>query len=174
MKRDGWKEGPIGSWRREARLNFKPYLLIFVKEAIHRGPAETVVDSVSLCASAQKYQHEDSLPNGDIPESLHRNQKWKQLNTLEARRRDRTAKLQEYFATQLHKLLDVWSLFFLLSTWANSLPSHKFQGFSLAMERPLNSTPFPNQCQASGLHHIAGGPRVLLFSQALSSTTANL
>jgi len=70
MKRDGWKEGPIGSWRREARLNFKPYLLIFVKQAIHRGPAETVVDSVSLCASAQKYRHEDSLPNGDVPESL--------------------------------------------------------------------------------------------------------
>ena len=92
--------------------------------------------------------------------SFHRNQKWKQLNTPDIRRRDRATKLHEYFATQLNKLLDVWSFFFFfpLSTWADSLPSHKFQGFSLAVERPLNSTPFPNQCQASGLHHIAGGP----------------
>lgn len=41
-----------------------------MRQAIHRGPAETVVDSVSLCASARKYRHEDSLPNGDIPEPL--------------------------------------------------------------------------------------------------------
>lgn len=47
--------------------------------------------------------------------SFHRNQKWKQLNTPDIRRRDRAAKLQEYFATQLHKLLDVWSFFFFFS-----------------------------------------------------------
>lgn len=176
MKRDGWKEGPIGSWRREARLNFKPYLLIFVKQAIHRGPAETVVDSVSLCASAQKYRHEDSLPNGDVPESLSpQKSKVKTAQYAGGKEEGQNSKASGIVCNTVTQAIGRLISFFFLSTWANSLPSHKFQGFSLAMERPLNSTPFPNQRQASGLHHIAGGPRVLLFSQALSSTTtANL
>lgn len=39
---------------REARLHFKLYLLLIsVKQAVHRGPAQAGIDSVSLCASAQ-------------------------------------------------------------------------------------------------------------------------
>ena len=54
--------------------------------------------------------------------SFHRNQKWKQLNTPDIRRRDRATKLQEYFATQLHKLLDVWSFFFFPPQYLGWLP----------------------------------------------------
>lgn len=77
----------------------KRYLIILVKQAVHRGRAETVVASVPLWASATSAGR-DRLPNGDILETL-LPQKSAMNTTQSARGKEVgwAAKCEEYFVS---------------------------------------------------------------------------
>lgn len=162
MGRDGGKERPIGSWRREARLNLKRYLLILVKQAV---PLGTRRDGGGFCStlcfrkSGRKitYQMETFWTL-----SFHRNQMWKQLSLAEVKRQVEQQSLKEYFVTQLYKVLG--GLLFFVGV-GGGVPSHKFQD-SLAICRGLS--PVSNQLQASGLEHYLCGSWALWPSQTPS------
>lgn len=169
MGRDGGKERPIGSWRREARLNLKCYLLILVKQAV---PLGTRRDGGGFCStlcfrkSGRKitYQMETFWTL-----SSHRNQMWKQLNLAEVKRQVEQQSLKEYFVTVIQSI-GRFIIFCGGGRGGTGLPSHKFQD-SLATCRGLS--PVSNQLQASGLEHYLCGSWALWPSQTPSLIKKN-
>lgn len=157
---------------REARLNVKLYLLISAQRAVPQGTSRGHAGFCrTLClgcirTQAIYYMGILSRPSSfSLTKINHENN-----STHWGREKGGAAKLEEYFATQTHQLLDtclfVCMFVCLVPELTPVTPPNTHSRASPATQRPLT---YSESSPSLRLQHTFCGPWLLLPSQALSS-----
>lgn len=146
------KKDPLGAGWGRPDLMWSSTFSSQRSKQFRRGPAEAMEGSAALCAPAASghrpsttWRHSPDPPPSPPTEISHGNNSahW-------GREEGGAAKLEEYFATQLHQPLDAYLfIYYLFCAWANtcSCSNHTLQGF-------------PSNAEASHLFWIHAKPQV--------------